>query len=64
MSLRSYVTVLALLMLDVGSAHAFSDPVSFNLTPIAAGGGGRYFTGSPSDGYTCRRVTSVDNRRR
>ncbi len=40
------------------TAHAFSDPTRF-AQPIAtvmgeAGGGeGRYFTGSPSDGYTC-----------
>lgn len=54
MSVRSYMTVLALLVLDASSAHAFSDPFSFNLTPIVAGGGGRYFTGSPSDGYTCK----------
>jgi hypothetical protein len=46
--------MLLLLMFDVGNAHAFSDPFNFNLSPIAAGGGGRYFTGSPSDGYTCK----------
>lgn len=44
----------ALLLLNAGSAHAFSDPFSFNLTPIVAGGGGRFFTGSPNDGYTCK----------
>ena len=54
MSARSFIAVLALLMFDAGSAHAFSDPFNFNLTPIVAGGGGRYFTGSPSDGYTCK----------
>jgi MYXO-CTERM domain-containing protein len=54
MSFRSHLTVLALLLTNVGSAHAFSDPFSFNLTPIVAGGGGRFFTGSPSDGYTCK----------
>jgi hypothetical protein len=36
------------------SAFAFSDPASFALTPLAAGGGGLYFTGSPADGYTCK----------
>lgn len=34
-------------------AHAFSSSVSFGLTPEESGGGGRYFTGSPADGYTC-----------
>lgn len=46
--------LFALVALNAGSAHAFSDPVSFNLTPIVAGGGGRFFTGSPNDGYTCK----------
>lgn len=37
-----------------GSAHAFSDPTMFDKLPLAAGGGGRFFTGSPADGYTCK----------
>jgi hypothetical protein len=45
---------LCALLLDTSSARAFSDRFSFNLTPIVAGGGGRYFTGSPRDGYTCK----------
>jgi hypothetical protein len=36
------------------AALAFSDSVSFSLPPTAAGGGNRYFTGSPADGYTCK----------
>jgi hypothetical protein len=36
------------------AALAFSDSVSFALPPTAAGGGNRYFTGSPADGYTCK----------
>jgi hypothetical protein len=36
------------------SAFAFSDPVSFGLPTLLAGGGGRYFTGSPADGYSCK----------
>ncbi|HEY2732673.1 MAG TPA: hypothetical protein VGI70_01745 [Polyangiales bacterium] len=36
------------------SAFAFSDPSSFALPAAAAGGGGRFFTGSPADGYTCK----------
>jgi hypothetical protein len=39
---------------QAGAAHAFSDPASFQLSPVAAGGGGRFFTGSPADGYTCK----------
>jgi hypothetical protein len=35
-------------------AAAFSDYELFNLPPLeGGGGGGRFFTGSPSDGYTC-----------
>lgn len=41
-----------------GTVQAFSDPASFSLTPVVAGGGGRYFTGSPSDGYTCKTCHS------
>jgi hypothetical protein len=52
------LAALYVLLSNVGSAHAFSDPFSFNLTPIVAGGGGRYFTGSPRDGYTCKSCHS------
>jgi hypothetical protein len=52
------VGLLCVPFLLAGKAHAFSDPVGFNLTPIVAGGGGRYFTGSPSDGYTCKTCHS------
>jgi len=51
-------TLLCTLALPAGSAQAFSDPFSFNLTPVAAGGGGRFFTGSPGDGYTCKTCHS------
>jgi hypothetical protein len=34
--------------------RAFSDPGNFALPAQQAGGGGRYFTGSPADGYTCK----------
>ncbi len=34
-------------------AHAFSDPGRFDLAADAGGGGGRWFTGSPNDGFTC-----------
>lgn len=32
---------------------AFSDPGTFGKPVTEGGGGGRYFTGSPADGYTC-----------
>lgn len=36
-----------------GSAHAFSAPTSY-MDPVDLGGGaGRWFTGSPADGYGC-----------
>ncbi len=35
-------------------AHAYSDPSGFASQPLDdGGGGGRWFTGSPADGYTC-----------
>lgn len=43
----------ALWLLPVGSARAFSEPTLYTeLTPYG-GGGGRFFTGSPLDGFTC-----------
>lgn len=44
----------ACLFLAPASALAFSDPTTFDKQPLAAGGGGRFFTGSPADGYTCK----------
>jgi hypothetical protein len=35
-------------------ALAFSDPVTFESDVAEGGGGGRFFTGSPGDGYTCK----------
>src|ERR1700712_2747661 len=40
------------------SASAFSDTFSYNLSPVVAGGGGRFFTGSPADSYTCKACHS------
>jgi len=34
-------------------AHAFSDPYRFTDEVLIGGGGGRFFTGSPVDGYSC-----------
>lgn len=45
-----------LLWIGVGSpvvARAFSDPLSYFDEPSAGGGGGRWFTGSPAEGYGC-----------
>lgn len=39
--------------LEAVSARAFSDPEMFAASPLEGGGGGRYFTGSPTDGQTC-----------
>lgn len=46
--------VLALGLCWSSAAHAFSDPAAFADPADAGGGGGRFFTGSPADGYTCR----------
>jgi hypothetical protein len=45
-------------LLCADSALAFSDPVAFGVSTILAGGDGRYFTGSPADGYTCKACHS------
>jgi hypothetical protein len=42
-----------LLWLLGSTAHAYSDPALFAAAPSAGGGGGRHFTGSPADGYSC-----------
>jgi hypothetical protein len=36
------------------AALAYSARASFSAPAMLAGGGGRYFTGSPADGYTCK----------
>jgi hypothetical protein len=42
------------IVLSAAPVSAFSDPASFASVTLAAGGGGRFFTGSPADGYTCK----------
>lgn len=37
-----------------GLAHAYSDFRQFAYPSSGGGGGGRFYTGSPADGYTCR----------
>jgi len=54
-SRRALVRVCVLLGCGVSAnAHAFRLPVNFNQSAAVGGGGGRYFTGSPSDRYTCK----------
>lgn len=35
------------------AAHAFSEPLLYGEDPLSGGGGGRFFTGSPLDAYSC-----------
>jgi len=52
------ISLIPLFVVPLTKAHAFSDPLSFNLPPVAAGGGGRFFTGAPGDSYTCKTCHS------
>ena len=47
--------VFVLWMLPLSAAQAFSDPTYYGKYPteVWGGGGGRFFTGSPADGYDC-----------
>jgi len=49
------VTVVAAsVSFDASKVHAYSDASGFASKPLDdGGGGGRWFTGSPADGYTC-----------
>ena len=54
---RGALTAIGLLALSIGGraapARAFSDPERFMAPTHEGGGGGRFFTGSLSDGFTC-----------
>jgi hypothetical protein len=52
---RAACALLALLALALEPhvARAFSDPAAFADEVAAGGGGGRFFTGSPADGFGC-----------
>lgn len=50
---RSAAAVFVLGCALAARAQAFSDPLSFADDVRLGGGGGRYFTGSPADGYGC-----------
>jgi hypothetical protein len=52
-SARLAVLGAALALLSPARASAFSDPMSFQNDVSQGGGGGRFFTGAPADGYTC-----------
>ena len=39
-------------------AHAFSEPRFYAIDPTAGGGGNRWFTGSPAEGYSCSQCHS------
>src|SRR5262245_23122316 len=47
----------------VDDARAFSDPTIYGKYPSQklGGGGGRYFTGSPADGYSCSVCHTATN---
>src|SRR5690348_3551226 len=47
------LAAFALIALPTARVQAFSDPSSFSKAANEGGGGGRYFSGSPLDGYTC-----------
>jgi hypothetical protein len=51
---RSFALLCAVALAYPLRVHAFSDPANFAMPAQNAGGGGRYFTGSPADGYTCK----------
>lgn len=55
-SLRRFVGLFALAAVVVAQphgVHAYSTPDAFLLNPSSGGGGGRWFSGSPADGYGC-----------
>ena len=48
-----FASCLLSLSLTAGAAHAFSEPLLYPEDPLNGGGGGRFFTGSPLDAYSC-----------
>ena len=53
MRIAGSLCALLLFVLAGARARAYSDPALFDAAPELAGGGGRLFTGSPQDGYSC-----------
>lgn len=50
---RQGLALLTLCTLCPGKLYAFHNPARFFEDAIMGGGGGRFFTGSPADGFTC-----------
>ncbi len=49
-----FAALLALFVSTIASrAHAYSTPDAYAENPLAGGGGGRWFSGSPADGFGC-----------
>lgn len=53
MTLRWLSSCCALLLVAANSAHAYSSPEAYASPSNEGGGGGRWFSGSPAEGYTC-----------
>lgn len=53
---RAWSAMLAALIASLlcARAHAYQDPMRFAAPIDSGGGGGRFFTGSPADAYTCK----------
>jgi hypothetical protein len=53
---RAWHVLLACAAITAAPARAlaFSEPATFESDVAEGGGGGRFFTGSPADGYTCK----------
>jgi hypothetical protein len=50
---RALLAALLALVAGASRAHAYSTPDAYSESPIAGGGGGRWFSGSPADGFGC-----------
>lgn len=50
---RSLLFALLACAFAASSAHAYSSPDAYAELPAKGGGGGRWFSGSPADGYSC-----------
>jgi hypothetical protein len=50
---------LALIAAAPPAAHAYSELERFGEPAVDGGGGGRYFTGAPTDGYSCHVCTTT-----
>jgi len=53
MKLTTLLVCLVASLACAARVRAFSDPEKFKVSALEGGGGGRFFTGSPADGYTC-----------